>query len=559
MVKKQWRREDGPPGANFTNATVAKDLAKRKTVMTIVQIPKKSNTKIPQINITNRSLGSITAQAKAVLIGSNNALITRKAADVSREYEEKILFRKGNKIVMLIEDDELVSLDKATYAEVSELLSRYIAWIKINAKDKTTNTDPKAGVAQNLLAMNPVGFPRVNSVIVSPVFGATGNMILRNGLHVDDKIWMQLSPSLKIQGIPDNPTQDDVAQARVMIEDELLCDFPFHAQSDRAHAIGAFLLPFMRRMIDGCTPMHMVESPVNSSGKSKLCYMISIVCTGSSGGEAASDNEEETRKKITSALVSGQQIVIFDNVNDAKVLNSSSMALLLTCETWKDRLLGGNAKVSIPNHTMWIMSGINPRLTPELTRRSIRIRITPRCERPENRKNFRHRNIISWTKQNRGALIHAFMTLIQSWIAAGKPAHDDELASFELWSACIGGVLAHVGIDGFLRDREEMRLETSVDTGIWDDLVEAWWTEHGAHEVSVMRLNEICAKRGLLDYVRGDGNDMSQITRLGYKLDRSKFSIVNGRMIVLSRKAQGRSYYRLEQMQKQQDLQLETK
>jgi hypothetical protein len=66
--------------------------------------------------------------------------------------------------------------------------------------------------------------------------------------------------------------------------DELAGDFPFVSDSDRAHWLAALLLPFVRRMINGPTPLHFVEAPCNGAGKSLLCDIISIVATGEPGG-----------------------------------------------------------------------------------------------------------------------------------------------------------------------------------------------------------------------------------------------------------------------------------
>jgi hypothetical protein len=63
--------------------------------------------------------------------------------------------------------------------------------------------------------------------------------------------------------------------------DELLVDFPFVRDSDRAHAVAAILLPFLQRIIGGLAPIHLIEAPTQGSGKGLLASLISIVTTGS--------------------------------------------------------------------------------------------------------------------------------------------------------------------------------------------------------------------------------------------------------------------------------------
>jgi hypothetical protein len=59
------------------------------------------------------------------------------------------------------------------------------------------------------------------------------------------------------------------------------------------------------------------------------------------------------------------------------------------------------------------MTGNNPNLHLELTRRCIRVRIDPRVDRPWKRSVFKHPEITTWAKENRSALVGAIVTLIR--------------------------------------------------------------------------------------------------------------------------------------------------
>jgi len=61
--------------------------------------------------------------------------------------------------------------------------------------------------------------------------------------------------------------REQVARARALLVDELLVDFPFVKESDRAHAVAAILLPFLRRMIGGLAPIHLIEAPTKAPVK----------------------------------------------------------------------------------------------------------------------------------------------------------------------------------------------------------------------------------------------------------------------------------------------------
>jgi putative DNA primase/helicase len=64
-----------------------------------------------------------------------------------------------------------------------------------------------------------------------------------------------------VPDVPNEPSEADLVRARALILDDLLCDFPFVSDANRAHAVARFLLPFVRELISGPTPLHLIEAP----------------------------------------------------------------------------------------------------------------------------------------------------------------------------------------------------------------------------------------------------------------------------------------------------------
>jgi hypothetical protein len=310
-----------------------------------------------------------------------------------------------------------------------------------------------------------------------------------------------------------------VAQAKSLFVDDLFVDFPFASESDRAHAMAALLLPFARRMVQGCTPLHVVESPSVGSGKSLLCHLISIVCTGKTSDiSTMPDQEEEIRKTLTAELLKGCPMTVLDNANERRELNSQALAAALTAPIWRSRILGRTEMITLPNIAMWMLTGNNPRLSGELTRRSIRIRIDPKRDRAWQRSGFKHDPVTLWARQHRSELVHAALVLIQAWIAAGQPLSTQRLGSFEHWAAVMGGILEVIDQPGFLVNLEEMYADADAGGEMWREFIQAWWGEFGPSFKRVKELNEFCEEEGLMLSVRGDGNDRSQQSRLGRAL-----------------------------------------
>ena len=98
----------------------------------------------------------------------------------------------------------------------------------------------------------------------------------------------------------------------------------------------------------------------------------------------------------------------------------------------------------------------------ELARRTVRIRLDAKMDRPWERTEFRHPHLLEWVMQHRGELIWTALTLIRAWLVAGQPEGASVLGGFEAWSRVVGGVLSVAQVPGFLDNVREV-YELSLD------------------------------------------------------------------------------------------------
>jgi hypothetical protein len=288
--------------------------------------------------------------------------------------------------------------------------------------------------------------------------------------------------------------------------------------------VAAMLLPFVRRMIHGPTPIHLFEAPTEGSGKGLLVNLVSAVATGTRArGSSIPENEDELRKKLGSELSTGRSLLVLDNVNNNQRLDSSALASATTMwPFWTDRLLGHIRMFSVPNQVLWIVTGNNPRLSRELARRTVSIRINPQTDRPWLRSRFRHHALFEWALEQRSALVHAVLVLVQNWIALDRRPSGKNLGSFEQWARVIGGILEAAGIDGFLGNLEALYATADAEGTMWREFAAAWWEVHQDKAVRVSELVELCIKGEFMMPVLGDGTPRSQSTRLGKALQNAR-------------------------------------
>ena len=466
--------------------------------------PPAADSSYPTIVVNNRQFRDILWDSWQVIHGANA--------------RQPSLFRRSGRLVSLLFAGSVPQMEFIDDTVMYGILAKAADWVK-RTDDGDDNVMPPHDVARVMVASTDSRLPPLEAVVTAPVYDQDKRLASTPGYHPNAALWYHELAGFQMPPVPATPSGDDVERAKAIILGELLVDFTFVSHADRAHAVAGLLLPFVRRLIPGPTPIHLFEAPMVGAGKTLLAEVIYLVATGESADPTTlGRDDEETRKKITSVLSLGRAVVLIDNVRDG--IDSANLAAALTAETWQDRLLGQNKMVRFPNRAVWLVTANNPNLTIEIARRSIRIRIEPVDERPWERKgeDFRHWPLKPWVVEHRGELVWAILVLIQAWIAGGSPAGPRTLGSFEQWANVIGGILEEVGIDGFLGNSEELYEAADIVGQEWREFVQAWWDEHGATPVAAKRLLELAQQHDMLSLTLGSKSERSQAIRLGKAL-----------------------------------------
>ncbi|MBF0440690.1 MAG: toprim domain-containing protein [Oligoflexales bacterium] len=390
-------------------------------------------------------------------------------------------------------------------------------------------TRPDMQMVKTLMHSCPSSLQQIEGIKRAPFVTNEGKIIYKPGFNKELKIFLDSDIGLKIKPIHQKPSPEDIRNAIDVLLNNMLGDFRFENNSSKAHIIGALIQPFARKLIEGPTPIYCIEAPTAGSGKGLLADVISIISTGKANHPTTlPDEESEKRKKITSILFESPDTILLDNIPTDKMLDSSSLASVITSRYWSDRILGSNRLMSFRNDATWIITGNNPLFSFELSRRVVRIRIDPDHECPWERKDFTHPDLRKWILENRSDLIHAILTLISNWIAKGKPDSSKTLGSFESWSSVIGGILEAAGIAGFLEDLNHDDELADMATEELLEFVEEWWLWYKNQEVTVTDLFRMCSDLNLMNTIIGTQSKKSSVIKLGLELKNKRGRIFKG-------------------------------
>src|SRR5262249_28682975 len=137
---------------------------------------------------------------------------------------------------------------------------------------------------------------------------------------------------------------------------EVIRDFPLARSIYRAAWVAALLTPLSRFAFAGPTPLFLVDANVRGAGKGLLVDTIATIITGQRATVAAyTADEDELRNRIPSLVLSGDRLILLDNLEGR--FGCAVLDAALTATSWKDRLLGASRIVEAPMIATWYATG----------------------------------------------------------------------------------------------------------------------------------------------------------------------------------------------------------
>jgi hypothetical protein len=360
-------------------------------------------------------------------------------------------------------------------ALLRERLAANACWVTVKETREGADEKPAHPPAWCVSAVHAradwPGVRHLEAVVDYPVLRADGTILSRPGYDPDTGLLLEMrAPCPPIRERPSR------AEAEAAREDLLgvVTDFPFEREVHRAAWLAALLTPLARFAFTGPAPLFLVDANVRAAGKGLLLDTISRVTTGERFTVATyTDDEDELRKRITSLVLAGDRLVLFDNL--AGSFGNAVLDAALTGTAWKDRLLGVNRMAEAPLYMTWYATGNNVAIAADTARRICHVRLESPEERPEERQDFRHPNLLAWVGEQRATLLAAALTILRAYCAAGRPdQHLPAWGSFEGWSALVRSAVAWVGLPDPGETRLLLQAEADVAAESMGLLLDCW-------------------------------------------------------------------------------------
>lgn len=304
-----------------------------------------------------------------------------------------------------------------------------------------------------------------------PVLRADGSLWQTPG-H-DARTGVLYEPAGVIPVVADDVTIDD-ADAAVGQLLEVVFDFRFENDDHRAAWLAAMLTPLARFAFEGPAPLFLIDANVRGAGKGLLAQTIGQVALGREMPVSSyAHDPEEMRKKITAIALAGDRVIHLDNLEGS--FGNDTLDRALTATRWKDRILGKSQEVELPLIPVWYGTGNNVAVAADTTRRIIHVRLDVLEERPEERRDFRHPELVAWVRANRGRLLAAAFTILKAYCNAGMPRQGlTPFGSFEGWSRLVREAVVWAGLPDPCRTRTRLAESADTTADALGQLLSAW-------------------------------------------------------------------------------------
>jgi hypothetical protein len=400
-------------------------------------------------------------QLPHILVRTAECEVNEEAAQALAR--DTAIYQRGNCLVHIVRDDSPAAkgirrpfaprIDVLPRALLREKLTEHASWWKAKSSGDWEGAHPPGWCVSAVHARGRwEGIRHLEAIVDYPVLRPDGSILSRPGYDADTGLL--LLPKGDMPEILERPTKDQAIRAKDFLFENLLSDFPFQLPVHRAAWLAGLLTPLARFAFTGPAPLFLVDSNVRGSGKGLSLDCIAYIVSGDRFTVASwTKDEDELRKRITSLAMSGDRLILFDNLSGA--FGNATLDAALTATTWKDRILGVNRMAECPLYPTWYATGNNVSIAADTARRCCHIRLESPEEKPETRQAFKYPQLLEWVAENRSKLLRAALTILRAYFVAGKP--DMRLqpwGSFQEWSALVRGTIVWLG----LHDPGETRL-----------------------------------------------------------------------------------------------------
>ena len=429
---------------------VFRGLAKLAAGLADDLVEEQIRTLAESLGFTKRAFGQAVTRAKRRLRDQPSVIpegagvridLTKPAGEWAREVlqalPDKVYLTADGKLAQLVEDELLPFSEK----ELISYLDRPDRFIFVHGGaegqvDRLAKFEKKhAEIVVGAVSNHPEVLRRVRVFSKSPVLVDRGEegCALVAGYCPKSQILVASSNRF------DANISLEVAWAQI---ENLLADFQFESDADRAVALASILTPALVKggFLNGKrVPFIVIWKDQKGAGGGYFCQ---VVCGVHSHRAKAITVREPSRvyESISRSLFNGDSIIYLDNIRGAVLADLPFLESILTEPVFDARMIYRHGGLDVTHLTLMATSN-GMTLSDDLANRALEIRIR---KQPHSHsfRNWEEGDLLSHIEQNSDTYLACVHTIIRAWVEAERPmVKPISGIRFKEWERVVGGIL----------------------------------------------------------------------------------------------------------------------
>ena len=373
---------------------------------------------------------------------------------------------------------------------------------KDGAREEVDARLPKPIASMYLSVREDWRLPPLNGIASAPLLSDDGSTRSGTGYDATSGIWLEKMPEIEIER---TPTKVQAERALRLLR-ETFGTFCFAdaetiegadgvAHVDLTRPPGQDESAFLTMLVTAvCRPsldlapgalLVAAETSGAGTGKGKLARCISAIAFGRQPSAVTfGGSVEELEKRLAAKLIESSPAILLDNLNGV-LLRSDLLASALSERPAEIRVLGRTEMRRLHASALVVVTGNGLRVSEDLARRFIEVRLDAKTEDPESRPFYN--DIVAEVAARRAELLSACLT-IWRWGRLTKPARGAALGGYGQWGEWVRDPLMALGCKDPVTRVSEAKVNDPRRQRT-AEIFRAWWEAHGSRAVAATDLD----------------------------------------------------------------------
>ena len=429
-----------------------------------VEVPDENNGKpVVMLNEVQTLAGEPTILERSRELVSDDVVqhLWKKKNDVKPR-----IYRRGTELGTLRSSGDTLQFTKSERDSMQGEISRVCSLMKIVDGKIVTVANPQQWIADDVLKNQDIdGVPEVKVIVTHPFWNGE-TLVFKTGYDAATHVYLSIDENVSY----DLDIEKHTPEADVQLWRDLLTDFPFRSEADFENALAFALTLIIRQGLDigEAVPLGDITAPREGVGKSLLAETLTAAVTGAQPRtRSLGSTKEEIEKGVGAALRGAPEVVIFDNVDPDKKLDSGTLASVVTQPNRAFRILGVSDEMFYENRACLVYTGSNVEVSPELAKRLMAVRLYDTGVAEKDRK-VKVEGILKHVIDRHIELVSSLLRMVQRWIDGGSETGTENFHRMRQWSRVIHSILATNGVDdNFMKNYDEVMLQANPEFTMW--------------------------------------------------------------------------------------------